>query len=84
MDELWCSDKKIPPFTRLNVLRKIWGVRTYIEYVTKISNDIDNSCHLRLTKACILSICEIGKLKPLQGLDEFYVKNEISYKIGEL
>ncbi|KAH0448546.1 hypothetical protein IEQ34_022346 [Dendrobium chrysotoxum] len=26
----------------------------------------------------------IGKLKSLQGLDGFYVKNEIGYKIGEL
>ncbi|KAH0448274.1 hypothetical protein IEQ34_022074 [Dendrobium chrysotoxum] len=69
-----------------------WGVQIYafsslvrqiyIEYTAKISNGIDTSRHLGLTKAYILSICEIGKLNSLQGL--FFLRDVSKYRIGEL
>ncbi|XP_020694281.1 putative disease resistance RPP13-like protein 1 [Dendrobium catenatum] len=47
-------------------------------------NNLFNLRYLKLPWDVIHGMHAIGKLKSLQGLDGFYVKNKIGYKIGEL
>ncbi|PKU64513.1 Putative disease resistance RPP13-like protein 1 [Dendrobium catenatum] len=53
-----------------------------------LPKDLNNLFNLRYLKlpwdVILVGMHGIGKLKSLQGLDGFYVKNEIGYKIGEL
>ncbi|KAI0503603.1 hypothetical protein KFK09_014537 [Dendrobium nobile] len=52
-----------------------------------LPNDINNLLNLRymtLPKNCISSICEIGKLKSLQELYKFILRDVSGYRIGEL
>ncbi|XP_020698138.2 putative disease resistance protein RGA3 [Dendrobium catenatum] len=52
-----------------------------------LPNNINNLLNLRyvkLPKNCISSICEIGKLKSLQELYHFILRNVSGYRIGEL
>ncbi|PKU87559.1 putative disease resistance protein RGA4 [Dendrobium catenatum] len=52
-----------------------------------LPNDINNLCNLRFVrfpKNCISSICEIGKLKFLQELIIFDLRDASGYRIGEL
>ncbi|KAI0503621.1 hypothetical protein KFK09_014555 [Dendrobium nobile] len=52
-----------------------------------LPNDINNLLNLRyvtLPKNCISSICEIGKLKSLQELYMFILRDVSGYRIGEL
>ncbi|PKU59511.1 Putative disease resistance RPP13-like protein 1 [Dendrobium catenatum] len=52
-----------------------------------LPNDINKLLNLRyvkLPKNCISWICEIGKLKSLQELCKFILRDESGYRIGEL
>ncbi|KAL0920747.1 hypothetical protein M5K25_009911 [Dendrobium thyrsiflorum] len=54
------------------------------DFLPKDLNNLFNLRYLKLPWDDIHGMHGIGKLKSLQGLDGFYVKNEIGYKIGEL
>ncbi|KAI0514231.1 hypothetical protein KFK09_010266 [Dendrobium nobile] len=60
------------------------GLRIHNDFLPKDLNNLFNLRHLKLPWDVIHGMHAIGKLKSLQGLDGFYVKNEIGYKIGEL
>ncbi|XP_028551928.1 putative disease resistance protein RGA3 [Dendrobium catenatum] len=52
-----------------------------------LPSDINNLSNLRYLKSlevCISSICGIGKLKSLQELEMFYLRDVSGYRIGEL
>ncbi|PKU64512.1 Putative disease resistance protein RGA3 [Dendrobium catenatum] len=54
------------------------------DFLPKDLNNLFNLRDLKLTWDVIPGMHGIGKLKSLQRLDGFYIKNEIGYKIGEL
>ncbi|KAH0463457.1 hypothetical protein IEQ34_008039 [Dendrobium chrysotoxum] len=54
------------------------------DFLPKDLNNLFNLRYLKLPWDVIPGMHGIGKLKSLQGLDGFYVKNEIGYKTGEL
>ncbi|KAI0503557.1 hypothetical protein KFK09_014491 [Dendrobium nobile] len=47
-------------------------------------NNLSSLRYMKLPKNCISSICEIGKLKSLQELDHFILRDVSGYRIGEL
>ncbi|KAI0531114.1 hypothetical protein KFK09_000666 [Dendrobium nobile] len=47
-------------------------------------NNLSNLRYVKLPKDCISSICGIGKLKSLQELNMFDLRDESGYRIGEL
>ncbi|KAI0503691.1 hypothetical protein KFK09_014628 [Dendrobium nobile] len=47
-------------------------------------NNLSNLRYVNLPKNCISSICEIGKLKSLQELHKFILRDVSGYRIGEL
>ncbi|KAH0463422.1 hypothetical protein IEQ34_008004 [Dendrobium chrysotoxum] len=60
------------------------GLRIRKDFLPKDLNNLFNLRYLKLPWDVIPGMHGIGKVKSLQGLDGFYVKNEIGYKIGEL
>ncbi|XP_028551525.1 putative disease resistance protein RGA4 [Dendrobium catenatum] len=60
------------------------GLRIHNDFLPKDLNNLFNLRYLKFPWDVIDGMHGIGKLKYLQGLDGFYVKNEIGYKIGEL
>ncbi|KAI0503730.1 hypothetical protein KFK09_014669 [Dendrobium nobile] len=47
-------------------------------------NNLLNLCYVKLPKNCISWICEIGKLKSLQEVDMFDLRDVSGYRIGEM
>ncbi|KAL0920746.1 hypothetical protein M5K25_009910 [Dendrobium thyrsiflorum] len=60
------------------------GLHIHNDFLPKDLNNLFNLRYLKLPWDVIPGMHGIGKLKSLQGLDGFYVKSEIGYKIGEL
>ncbi|KAH0463667.1 hypothetical protein IEQ34_008249 [Dendrobium chrysotoxum] len=60
------------------------GLCIYNDFLPKDLNNLLRLRYLKLPWDFIPGMHGIGKLKSLQGLDGFHVKNEIGYKIGEL
>ncbi|KAL0920756.1 hypothetical protein M5K25_009921 [Dendrobium thyrsiflorum] len=60
------------------------GLSIHNDFLPKDLNNLINLHYLDLPWDHIDGMHGIGKLKSLQRLDGFYVKNEIGYKIGEL
>ncbi|KAH0463428.1 hypothetical protein IEQ34_008010 [Dendrobium chrysotoxum] len=47
-------------------------------------NNLSNLCYVKLPENCISSMCGIGKLKSLQELNMFDLRDVSGYRIGEL
>ncbi|KAL0908658.1 hypothetical protein M5K25_023163 [Dendrobium thyrsiflorum] len=60
------------------------GLRIHNDFLPKDLNNLFNLRYLKFPWDDIRGMHGIGKLKSLQGLDGFYIKNEIGYKFGEL
>ncbi|KAI0514232.1 hypothetical protein KFK09_010267 [Dendrobium nobile] len=60
------------------------GLRIHNDFLPLDLNNLFNLRYLKLPWDVIRGMHGIGKLKYLQGLDGFFVKNEIGYRIGEL
>ncbi|KAL0928345.1 hypothetical protein M5K25_000221 [Dendrobium thyrsiflorum] len=53
------------------------------EFLPSDINNLSNLRHVKLSHAYISSICVIGKLKSLQEINMFDLKNEMGYRIDE-
>ncbi|KAL0920739.1 hypothetical protein M5K25_009902 [Dendrobium thyrsiflorum] len=62
----------------------LWTYNDFLPFLPKDLNNLFNLRYLKLPWDYIEGMHGIGKLKSLQELDGFYVKNEIGYRIGEL